>query len=76
MENLEDGTYYVRYAGNANYNASPDSAAVVIAAGRKLDVTFVVDGAEHETKQVSWNGSIAQLPAIPHKDGYDQVEPS
>ena len=76
VENLEDGTYYVRYAGNANYNASPDSAAVVIAAGRKLDVTFVVDGAEHETKQVSWNGSIAQLPDIPHKDGYDQTAPA
>ena len=33
VKNLADGTYYVRYAANANYNAS-DDIRVVIAAGR------------------------------------------
>ena len=74
--NLEDGTYYVRFAGNDNYNASPDSAAIVIAAGGKLNVTFKVDGATLETKQVSWNGKIDTLPQIPSKTGYDQTAPT
>ena len=77
VENLEDGTYYVRYAGNDNYNASPDSDPVVIAPGRKINVYFVADNVTIATKQVSWNGSIKEedLPTIPGKIGYDQTPP-
>lgn len=75
VENLEDGTYYVRYAAKENYTPSSD-AIVTILAGRKLNVTFVVDDATLETEQVSWNGSIDALPNIPAKTGYDQTPPT
>lgn len=77
VEDLEDGTYYVRYAENDNYEASPDSDPVVIAAGRKINVDFVVDNVTIATKQISWNGSIKEedLPTIPGKIGYDQTPP-
>ena len=77
VENLADGTYYVRYAAKDNYNPSPDTT-VEIAQGRMLEVTFVADGNTIATKQVSWNGSVAETewPAIPGKTGYDQATPS
>lgn len=76
IENLAAGIYYVRYAATADYNASPDSDAIVIKAGRKLKVTFMVDDKEYTTREVSWNGSVTDVPEIPVKPGYDKTSPS
>lgn len=73
IQNLQDGTYYVRYKETENENAS-DAVTVTINAGRKLVVNFVVDGKVIQTEEVSWK-SDAKLPQIPNKEGYDKVKP-
>ncbi len=69
------GTYYVRYSETANYKPS-SAVAVTVDSGRALVVTFLVDGEEYETREVQWNGTLADIPEAPHKEGYDQVAPT
>ncbi len=66
IENLAAGTYYVRVKGDDNHNPSP-ATTVEIAAGRKLVVTFVADGAIVGTVYVAHGSSIIR-PTDPTKD--------
>ncbi len=65
------GTYYVRYAAKANYNASP-ATAVEVKAGRKLVVTYVADSTTVKTVKLDYNASVADsdIPTAPAKEGY------
>ncbi len=71
---FEAGTYFVRLKESENYLSS-EAAKVVIDAGRKLLVTFVVDNAVVSVKEVLWNGEITDIPEIPEKKGYDRTAP-
>ncbi len=73
IENLQDGTYYVRYKETENKKAS-DEVEITINSGKKLVVDFVVDGQVTQTQKVSWNSDV-ELPEIPSKEGYDKVKP-
>lgn len=74
LENLAPGKYYVRYVADATHNASPDRE-IVIAAGRKLTVTYKADGVTVFTQEVGY-GMDATAPAIPEKDGYEETAPT
>ncbi|MCR5768850.1 MAG: leucine-rich repeat protein [Lachnospiraceae bacterium] len=63
------GTYYVRYAGDENYNAS-EAVTVTIGAGRKLDVKFVNGTETIETVSVDYNASVSAPSTVPVKDGF------
>jgi len=68
LENLSAGKYYVRYAGDGNHNPSAD-VEIAIAEGRKLLVTYKVDGEIFDTVEVSY-GDNADAPQLPGKEGY------
>lgn len=74
LAELAAGTYYVRYQGNTNHEPSP-AKEVVIAAGRKLKVTFQAEGSIVSVKEISWNQTLTDIPKVPHKVGYDQIAP-
>ncbi|MCR5696185.1 MAG: BspA family leucine-rich repeat surface protein [Marinilabiliaceae bacterium] len=58
LENLSDGTYYVRYKESANYKQSAVTT-VTIDEGGKLTVTFDVDGGSTvEAKEVCYGETI------------------
>lgn len=68
ISGLAAGTYYVRYAEKANYNASP-ATEIKIAHGRYLVVTWAnYDGTALETDEVAYN-------TIPTYDGETPVKP-
>lgn len=64
------GTYYIRYAAGTQLEAS-DETEVVIGAGEKLVVTFVVDGTTVGTREIAWNGTVTDVPTVPEKDGFN-----
>ena len=68
LENLSAGKYYVRYAGDGNHNPSAD-VEIAIAEGRKLLVTYKVDGEIFDTVEVSY-GDNADAPQHPAKAGH------
>lgn len=68
LENLSAGKYYVRYAGDGNHNPSAD-VEIALAEGRKLLVTYKVDGEIFDTVEVSY-GDNADAPQLPGKEGY------
>ena len=74
LDNLADEKYYIRFKGDNNYNASPDTE-VVIAAGRMLVVTYKADGQVVDTINVEY-GKDATAPAIPTKNGYTKTAPT
>ena len=74
LNNLADEKYYIRFKGDNNYNASPDTK-VVIAAGRMLVVTYKADGQVVDTVNVEY-GKDATAPSIPTKNGYTQTAPT
>ncbi len=67
------GTYFIRYSAKDNYDPS-SSIEITIEAGRKLIVTFMVDGEVYGTLSVDYNDAI-ELPEIPEKVGYTQTAP-
>ena len=74
LDNLADEKYYIRFKGDNNYNASPDTE-VVIAAGRMLVVTYKADGQVVDTINVEY-GKDATAPTIPTKNGYTKTAPT
>lgn len=70
MTDLESGVYYVRYAESDCYKAS-SPVTIVINEGRKLTVTFKIDGETVKVMELDYNGSVSdsELPDIPHKEG-------
>ncbi len=72
--NVNPGTYYVRYA-ETDYAKVSESTTVVIEAGRMLTVTFIADGAEVAVKEVTYGATLTDIPAVPAKVGYDKVAP-
>ena len=74
LDNLADEKYYIRFKGENNYNASPDTE-VVIAAGRMLVVTYKADGQVVDTINVEY-GKNATAPTIPTKTGYTKTAPT
>ena len=74
LDNLTDEKYYIRFKGDNNYNASPDTE-VVIAAGRMLVVTYKADGQVVDTINVEY-GKDATAPTIPTKNGYTKTAPT
>ena len=74
LDNLADEKYYIRFKGDNNYNASPDTE-VVIAAGIMLVVTYKADGQVVDTINVEY-GKDATAPTIPTKNGYTKTAPT
>lgn len=74
LENLAAGIYYVRYAATDDYHAS-QYVEITIKEGRKLIVTFVIDGETVATEEVSYGATIINVPSIPNKIGYNHVTP-
>ena len=74
LDNLADEKYYIRFKGDNNYNASPDTE-VVIAAGRMLVVTYKADGQVVDTINVEY-GKDATAPTIPTKNRYTKTAPT
>ena len=68
LENLAAGKYFVRFKEDEIHSASAETQ-VVIAAGRKLAVTYKADGAIVATVEVAY-GEDAAAPALPSKEGY------
>ena len=70
LENLAPATYYVRYAETENRLAS-DVVTVVIAAGKKVTVTFAVNGgnAIEAIKDLAYGDKVT-APTEPKKAGY------
>ena len=68
LENLAAGKYFVRFKEDEIHYASAETQ-VVIAAGRKLAVTYKADGAIVATVEVAY-GEDAAAPALPSKEGY------
>ncbi len=62
------GTYFIRYSAKDNHNAS-SPVEITVEAGKKLTVTFMVDGKVYETLSVDYNATLT-LPEAPAKDGY------
>ncbi|MDY3920316.1 MAG: MBG domain-containing protein [Candidatus Limivivens sp.] len=75
IQNLEAGTYYVRYAASANYNAS-DDAEVTVGAGRRLRVTLPENQTGYTltaaASQLDWHGSTDLTFTL--ADGYSMTE--
>ena len=74
LDNLADEKYYIRFKGDNNYNASPDTE-VVIATGRMLVVTYKADGQVVDNINVEY-GKDATAPTIPTKNGYTKTAPT
>lgn len=68
LENLAANKYFVRFKEDEIHYASAETQ-VVIAAGRKLAVTYKADGAIVATVEVAY-GEDAAAPALPSKEGY------
>ena len=68
------GTYYVRYAEKANYKPS-SPATVTVGSGRMLKVTFVAEGSANIVREVVWNGTLGDIPAVPARSGYTEIAP-
>ena len=68
---LAAGTYNVRYAEKANYNASP-ATNVVIGAGNKITVTFNANGGTPApaSQQFNYNQTVSKPATDPTKTGY------
>ena len=71
---LGAGTYYVRYAENDNYHASP-AATVTIEQGRTLKITFKAEGSQDIVKEVAWSQTLTDIPAIPERTGHTATAP-
>lgn len=75
VANLEDGTYYVRYAEKTYYNPSPDTT-VVIGTGRMLTVSVPATQIGYTLTTVDaelvWNGSTTINIAL--ADGYSKTD--
>ncbi|MBQ3918378.1 MAG: InlB B-repeat-containing protein [Oscillospiraceae bacterium] len=69
LTELAPGIYYVRYAENANYTASP-AAAVTIKAGRLVTISFETDGGSEIADVIGSYGTDVTAPADPEKTGY------
>lgn len=70
LTGLMPGKYYVRYKETETSHASPDSAPVVVGAGRMLMVTFMVDGNGLVIKVLSYDQSLSDVPEVPDKPGF------
>ena len=68
---LAAGTYNVRYAADANHEASP-AADVVINVGSKITVQFNANGGtpEPEDQQFNYNQTVSKPATDPTKTGY------
>ena len=73
-EGLRSGIYYVRYAATEKYQASA-FVEVVIKEGKKLTVSFVIDGETVSTEKLSYGEPVVNIPTIPNKVGYNHVSP-
>lgn len=73
-EGLRSGIYYVRYAATEKYQASA-FVEVVIKEGKKLTVSFVIDGEVVSTEALSYGEPVVNIPTIPNKVGYNHVSP-
>lgn len=58
------GTYYVRYA-ETDTTLSSDITTVTIGGGRLLEVTFHAVGAANIVRQVTWDATLTDIPAVP-----------
>ena len=66
---LAAGIYYVRYAETDNCYAS-DASVLSIEAGEKLTVTFKAQGQADIVKELAWNETLTDIPAVPEKIGH------
>lgn len=69
------GTYYVRYKAKTNYNASPETTAV-IGEGRKLRVTVPTEQTGYTltvtADELDWHGSVTLTYTL--KEGYSEKD--
>jgi hypothetical protein len=63
------GTYFVRVNGDANRENSKPTE-ITISEGGKVKLTFVIDGATVAERELAWNETLTDIPAIPERDGY------
>ena len=74
VEGLLGGTYYVRRAASAGYEASA-FVEVTVQSGRMLKVSFVADGNTVATIETSYGQALVDIPAVPAKIGYNHTTP-
>ena len=68
------GTYYFRYPAKTNYDPSPDTV-ITIGWERMLTVTFRAEGNTDIVREVAWNATLTDIPAVPTREGYTQTAP-
>ncbi|MBE6702169.1 MAG: hypothetical protein E7585_02005 [Ruminococcaceae bacterium] len=72
---LAAGVYYVRYPAPDNNHSASSPVLLEVAAGRALKITFKATGTANIVKELSWNATLTDIPAVPHRAGYDKVAP-